>query len=140
MSLDLPIVIRPMVASDYGFVLQSWSKTFHEVEPIKYIKNDVYVPWQTARINHCISTALVLIAHLEDEPDSIAGFICARQMGSDLLLHWCNVKGVFRRFGVAKALLNQFQYEKIHCSHYFKLYRSLKDRYPLEYNPTLINI
>ncbi len=137
---DLPLSFRPMKKEDYGYVIASWSREFYKTDPIKLMDHQDYVPWQTSRINWCIGCTPILIAHLQDEPDSIVGFICATNLNEDdLLVHWINVKGIFRRFGVAKELLKQFQYKNLLFSHYFHLFHKIKDRHTeLNYKPLMV--
>lgn len=139
---DLPIQIRPMVSNDYDYVIGFWLQEFRNTPIVTLMSNNDYFPWQKARINHCIANTLILIAHIEDQPDDIVGFICASKVSEDeLLVHWISVKSAFRRFGVAKKLIEQYQpFNKILFTHYFKLFYQLKDKVNLSYKPLLLEI
>lgn len=138
---DLPVSIRLANSDDLGYVIATWSRDYHKVHPINFIPNNIYIPNQTKLINNIISKTQIYVACIEDEPNTIVGYMVAKPYDKDnIILHWMNVKGIFRRVGVAKILLSTFDYnnKNIICSHYFDLFKKLKDRYNLVYDPTLL--
>lgn len=141
MTSDLPIVFRPITPNDYGYILASWSREYHKVMPFNFIPNSIYVPHQTSIIQKCINTSNVIVAHLDDSPDDIVGYIVWQQYNdSNIIVHWANVKAIYRRFGVMKEILNfiNIKDKNIIMSHYFKLFPKLKDKYCLVYDPTIL--
>lgn len=136
----LPIRIRLADISDYGYILETWTKNFHATHPWNFIPNSIYFPWQTARINSILSQVTPLVACLDDDPNQIVGYLCAAKHKDSILLHYAVTKGIYRRLGVMKSLLEQLEYQDktIVCTHYFGLFKELKDRYHLIYDPTVL--
>lgn len=138
---DLPIVIRPPREEDYPYILKSWSVEFHKVQPYNFIPNQFYFPWMKKRIDALCATSTILVACLDDSPDDIVGYIIASPYDNkNIILHWMQVKAIYRRLGVAKELLSHFEPDKknIICTHYFKLFKTLKDKHHLIFDPTIL--
>ncbi len=141
MTSSLPITIRSATENDVGFILKSWSEGIHKVEPYNFIPPKIFFPYQKDIIFNSIKKSISLIAHVDDSPDDIVGYIIAKIQDKDsLILNWMHVKGIFRRLGVASELLSQFQPETkvIFCPQYFKLFKTLKDKYKLIFDPTIL--
>lgn len=141
MNPTLPITIRPPVPDDYGYILETWSKNFHESHPTNFIPNPIYVPYQTKIINSILQTCPPIVACLDDEPDKIVGYLVAEPHDQDnLIIHYGCVKGIFRRLGVMKELLAHYDStdKNLICTHYFGLFKTLRERYHLIYDPTLL--
>lgn len=136
-ATDLPITIRPATQNDMGYILASWSREIHKVIPYNFQPNETFFGpegYQTKVIERAMAKSITLVAHIEGEPDEIAGFIVAQPHDDfNLIVHWCQVKAIFRRFGIAKELLAQFECEdkNIICPQYFKLFEKLKKKYNL---------
>lgn len=138
---DLPISFRPAVANDYGYILKTWSIEYHKVHPFNFIPNSIYVPEQSKLIDAIISQVSPVVACIEDDPNQIVGYLVAQRYDDvNLIIHFGCVKAIYRRLGVMKSLLEQFQYKNknLICSHYFTLFKELKDKYNLIYDPTII--
>ncbi len=138
---ELPIAIRPAKDSDYGYVLKTWSIDYHKTHPTTFIPNSVYVPYQTKIINNILAKCQVDIACIDDEQDIIVGYLISQPMNKDnVIIHWGQVKGIFRRMGVIKDMLKNLQVgdKNIVVSHYFSLFKDLKEKYNLIFDPTLL--
>lgn len=138
---NLPISFRPATSDDYGYILSTWTQNYHKVQPTNFIPNSIYFPHQTEVINKLLNRCGAVIACIDDEPDQIVGYLVAEQFNdANIILHWGNVKSVFRRMGVMKELLKQFNHQdkNIICTHYFDLFKKLKDSYYLVYDPTIL--
>lgn len=138
---DLPIALRPAVADDYGYILETWSRNLHKTYPWNLIPNSTFYPHQKKLINSIVAQVVPLVACIEDEPNQLVGYLVAQPYGdSNLIIHYGCVKGIFRRLGVMKTLLEQFQYQdkNLICTHYFPLFKELKDKYHLIFDPTLL--
>ena len=136
---ELPIAVRPFnEIADYGYILATWSRGYHKVHPFNFIPNQIYVPQQTKVINNVLERCNTLVACIDDSPDDIVGYLITQPFGEDLIVHWSNVKSNYRRFGVMKTLLNKSNADNktLLCSHYFDLFKQLKDRYHLVYDPS----
>ncbi len=138
---DLPIAIRPAVSDDYGYILETWARNFHKTHPWNLIPNAMFYPSQTNLINKILATTTPIVACIEDEPNQIVGYLIAQPFRDDnLIIHYGCVKGIFRRLGVMKTLLETLNYQdkNLICTHYFEMFKKLKDKYHLIYDPTLL--
>ncbi len=138
---QLPIAIRPALADDFPYILKTWSIDYHKVYPINNIPNSIYVPAQTAIIKKLVQRSECIIACIDDEPTTIVGYLIYQPVNDlNIVVHWGQTKGIFRRMGVLKTLLDslQTQNKNIICTHIFSLFKELKDRYNLIYDPTLL--
>jgi hypothetical protein len=141
MDNTLPIAFRLAGADDYNYIIQTWGRLFHESFPANFIPNHIYFEHQNALINRILSKVTPVVACLDDDPNQIVGWLAAQQHDeSNLLVHYGVVKGIYRRMGIMKSLLEQFHYQdkNIIVTHYFGLFKQLKDRYNLIYDPTIL--
>lgn len=140
--IDLPIAIRDVEDTDYGFILKTWTQEHHKTHPWNFVPNAIYFPNQTNLINSILKDCPVLVACLDDEPNQIVGYLVGKPHDKDnIIVHYACVKGIFRRVGVLRQLLSALDYQNknINCSHYFELFKKLKDRYSLIFDPTLLD-
>ena len=128
---DLPLVIRPAAPEDFAYILATWSQGLHKVVPYQYIPNSIFYPHQREVIEDLLAKSIVTVSCIDDSPNEIAGYLVAEPFNQDnLIVHWANVKSIFRRQGVLASLLEPYEVgsKNIICSHYFKLFRELKDK------------
>jgi hypothetical protein len=137
----LPILIRPATTDDYGYILASWSRELHKTTPYNFIPNPIFFPHQRKVINQLLGTSQVTVACIDDSPNDIVGYLVAQPYDQqNLIVHWAGVKGIYRRLGVLKELLHPYDYQSknLICSHYFNLFKTLRDRYHLIFDPTAL--
>lgn len=137
----LPIVVRPFNhTKDYGYILQTWSKEYHKQFPFNFIPNSIYIPSQTKLINNILSKATTIVACLDDDPDQIVGYLIYEFYGDNtFIIHWGNIKGIFRRLGVMRDYLLPIGGNRSWIvTHFFSLFKKLKDKYSLIYDPTFL--
>ena len=81
------------------------------------------------------------MAHLDEEIDSIAGYIIAEETDNSLIIHWAHTKGIFKRLGVLKTMLIELNYQNkiIICTHMFELFKKKKEDYSLIFDPMYLN-
>ena len=137
---DLPIIVRPVLPDDYGYILATWTREYHTTHPFNFIPNGIYFPHQTNLINSILSKATTIVACLEDSPDQIVGFLTYENFGSNVIIHYGVVKGIFRRLGVMKDILLKpiCENKNVVITHYFDLFKKVKDKYKLTYDPTFL--
>lgn len=141
----LPIQIRPAEQQDYAFILASWSNDTHKVKYDSFIPNSIFFPRQKAFINKIIERSIIQIAHIEDEKDSICGYLIVEPKYdiNTLLIHWAHVKPIYRRQGIYKALLSNYLKEadpiQVVTSP-FTLLPEFKKKYNVIYDPTHVDI
>lgn len=95
--------IRRAVAEDLPFIAHTWRVALHEStfwwsDPKEFHR--FYGP----RILELLQKSAVLVACDPENPSVIQGFC----VGQEHVVHWCYVKSVFRRMGIATSMLNQF--------------------------------
>jgi len=143
----LPISMRPfnpdtsLELNDFSFILSTWSTELHKVTPVNFIPNIVFFPEQKKIIQNLVNPETTLIAHLDEEPDNIVAYLVFEPFDdSNIIIHWGHTKSIYRRQGVMRAIINSFDIKdkNLICSHYFSLFKKLKDSYHLIYNPNIL--
>lgn len=141
---DLPIQIRNLKPEDYGFILASWSNEAHHVKYDNFISNSIFFPRQKALINNILKQSIVKIAHVDDNPDIICGYIVIQPRFdmNTLFIHWAQVKPIYRRKGICKALIKNYLEDAnpiLVVTSPFTLLPSFKEKNGLIYDPTSID-
>lgn len=139
----LPITIRQVNQNDLGYILSTWSTEYHKITPVNFIPNSIYFPSQKKIITRILNRSQTLVAHLDEEPDNIVAYLVFEPFDeSNIIIHWACTKSIFRRQGVMHEILALLQVENknLMCSHYFQLFKKLKDRYNLIYSPNLLEV
>jgi GNAT superfamily N-acetyltransferase len=131
----LPVVVRPMLAGDLGFVLNSWLRSYHESDVARYVPNDVYF---ADAGHHGICVRLLqetpaLMACDAANPHTLYGWVC----GAPGVLHYAYVKSPFRRLGIARLLLQHAGVEDgAVCTHFTRATKAWQERgHRYVYNP-----
>lgn len=107
------LIIRPATDEDRPFIYQTWLRTFkHSAIPRIQCDGRIYFEGQTKLIASLLLRSNVLVACDPEYPSVVYGY-CVQEGRT---LHWVYVKRVFRRFGVARALL--FTSGLFQCSEY----------------------
>ena len=99
-TLDLQYqAVRHLDDTAIPFILNSWLKSYRwsDKDNADYFRN------LSPRIKQLIKTNRVMVATLAGEPDCYVGWVC----GTQGVLHYVYVKSVFRRDGIAKALIEK---------------------------------
>lgn len=138
---EVPMLFRPIKEEDYPYILKSWSNEFHKIEPYNFIPNQFFFPWMKKRIDEILSKSNIMIACIDTSPDDIVGYVIYKQHDDkNIIIHWMQVKSIYRRFAVAKDFLNELETKdkNIICTNYFKLFKKLKDKYSLIFDPTIL--
>lgn len=140
---SLPVIVRPANQDDYGYLLASFTRELHKVIPYNFIPNPIFFPYYTKLLNLLLSKSQTLVACIDDNPNDIVGYLIAQPYNQDnIILHWCQTKAIFRRLGVAQVLLESFDHDyqkkNLVCSHYFNLFKQLKNKYNLIFDPTIL--
>lgn len=92
-------LIRPAKASDLNLVRSSWLHSYrremHDMETADYFAR------QHERIERLLSSSSTLIAHLDDAPDVVIGWLCS----TPTLVHFAWAKRDWQRQGALTCLL-----------------------------------
>ncbi len=100
--------------SDLNLVRSSWLRSYRRDQP--RMSNEDYFEYQHNRIERLLTGSQVLIAHLEDAPDVIIGWLCCEPA----VLHFAWTLLDFQRMGVLKTLLAAADFapgQRVSCSH-----------------------
>lgn len=98
-------IIRPAELDDLPFIIDSWVAS-REITPwALHVDKSTFRREEKLRIKYQFgkSTFVAKVACLEDDPNAILGW-CALET-QPVVIHYCYVKRDFRRFGVARQLL-----------------------------------
>lgn len=104
--------IRQASAPDLPFILDSWLKGYRESPFLKHIPGSVYWAEQRAVCTRLLAGHGAIIASPDGAEDEIAGWLCGHgNSNGDIIIHWCHVKPIYRKAGVAKWLAQTVGYE-----------------------------
>lgn len=101
--------IREMRDGDTNFILSTWLKSYYEAlrhygqKGCPYPKDDVFFQGHQAEIKNNLSAMSVMVCVAPDDENQIIGWLAHKGE----CLHYVYVKQVFRKLGVAKALIKQ---------------------------------
>lgn len=119
--------IRPMQDGDTNFILSTWLKSYYDAlkyyahNGAPYPRDDVFFQGHQNRIKEKLKSAQVLICVAPDDDNQIIGWLCF----DDKSFHYCYVKQVFRKMGVAKKLKESAFVNQKSYSHHTKYSRYL---------------
>ena len=137
-SRRLPIRVRQADEGDASFIYSSWLKSYaaqNKDQP----KITLYEMHREV-VSRLLEGGITLVACMEDDPGQVLGWVCAQRTSKFLVVHYCYTKAPFRRFGLARTLLNTFDYkqgEPIAISHKSYICKDLKGRYNFLHIPHL---
>ena len=125
------IIIRPAIASDTPFIMKEWLRTYAASEFAKRIDRDTFF-----RFHHLYAEGLLkrgaVVAAFPDDRDTLCGFL----VGAGEVLNYIFVKGQFRRWGIAEAMLDDvFGKKQILYTHNTPDGRALLAKRPCRFNP-----
>lgn len=135
---NLPIRVRPAVQGDVNFIFNSWLESFRRSLFPKNIINEVYYSEHHKVIENLLKTATTLILCNEADSAEIYGYICAERVQGIFVLHYVYIKHTYRKLGLGKLLLNQFDHDTSNaaiCTHMTKIAERLSTKYSLVHNP-----
>lgn len=137
------ITTRDMQEEDINFIYSTWLKSYRQSDYCKTLSNDVFFLNHKEIISVILNnsnTKVTIICDKED-PDQIYGYIVAEIVKSQTILHFIYVKYNFRKFGIMKHYLQEFNYlnnSVNFITHLPRHYPELKKKYGLEFNPYLL--
>ena len=137
----LPVRVRPAEEQDAAMIYDSWLNSYASQN--KDQPTWAVYPLQKTVIRRLLKVSVTLIAagNTPESQGDIYSWMCAQRSPSGLLIiHYVFTKMIFRRRGLAEALLNGFDHKpggRLFCSHKSWLIRDLRDKYNLHYVPQL---
>lgn len=112
------ILLRPARNTDVPLITSSWLQSFRGSDAKgkkrfrrggyfqEGVPNRFYYYYHQKVLETIVPNSIVLVACLEESPDTILGWCCAQVVDTALIFHYVYVKGGFRKFGIAKRLVN----------------------------------
>jgi hypothetical protein len=100
----LPHQIRPFVETDRNFIVRGWTSEMRRAAFSRHVSREVYWPCQHELVAQLLRLGTTLVASDPDNHDHVYGAI-VYQPADLAIVHWCYVKGDYRRVGLAAALV-----------------------------------
>lgn len=127
--------------SHHPFIFATWLRCYGASRYARLMDSRTYFNSHKKLIEGVLNahSAICLVATAK-ENGIILGYLIA-QTGSEPVVHFCFVKGAFRRMGVAKALTNHLKWNlnRIFFTHYVDGMSWILRKYPgLKFNPYLL--
>lgn len=141
----IPIIIRNMVETDFGFVFDSFLKGAKVPHMRNSVYNQRYAPVIKSLINRCI----VSVACVANDPNIIAAFVIFERLGDPPIIpviHYVHTRSTFYRQGIATKLIKEcvnpdFGSSLTMASHegHFETqsFKQIMKKYRIEYDPFL---
>ncbi len=113
MTDSLEFSIRKGAESDYGFVADSWVQTLRGAsKEARAIPKELFFPHEHERIGLLLPTCDLRVAGPPEDEVTIYGFsVCGRGV-----VHFTYVKSAFRKLGIARALLKDYEANRLTVS------------------------
>jgi hypothetical protein len=138
----LPVLVRKAQRSDIPFITSSWLRSNREGFFVRSVGNTVYYHQHHKILEQLLPRSVVLVACNEDDPDQILSWICAEVVDTALVIHYIYTKKPFRKFGLAKRLVNLLEESEsppaIMVTHSNPSMRPLLREKNIIYNPYLL--
>jgi hypothetical protein len=97
--------IRDAKPEDLNFLLNSWLKSFKSSKWAGSISDKAYWPAYQETLSELLQRSQVRVAHPTTDEDQILAYIVSEELSGRTVVHYLYTKAVFRRMGLAKALL-----------------------------------
>lgn len=140
-KLKLVIRIRKATEEDIPFIFNSWLKSYRNSMFAKPIANQIYFTEHHKVIENIVKHNEVLVACSNQDPSEVYGYCCAGRVDGIFSVHYVYVKHSFRRMGIGKTLLSNFNYDPTLASlftHHTRIGDKLSQKYNMIYHPYVI--
>ena len=139
---NIQLDVRAATHDDDSFIFNSWLKSYRNSEFAKDMVNDVYFSNHKAIIQKLLesdSTVCTLLVNPDDYMHYY-GYVCYTLLPSSKILHYVYVKYNYRKFGLAKRLLNAVLVDDKPniITHIPRNFNKLHEKYNLIYNPYIL--
>lgn len=98
---------RPLRNEDKDFIYHSWLKNYKNSRFAKQIPHDLFYKHHTPIVHDIVEHEEVIVACNPDDIDHIYGYLVGEYVEEGACIHWIYVKGSFKRFGIATALIEK---------------------------------
>lgn len=135
--------IRESCADDEALITNSWLESYKRTSTFaKNLRASIYFEHHEKIIKSLLksTSAKVFVAHADDDPFVILGYIVAEQTPTCDIIHFCYVKSAFRGFKISRALFEHLNFDdsKLVFTHWTSAMNGLVYKFPsIAYNPYL---
>lgn len=98
------MIIREANTNDINFITSSWSQSYY---PKSNLSFDDYKHFQNKLMKTILHNSYNTVAVDDTDQSLIFGWICHYLYNNEPVVHYLYVKAIYRRLGVAKALMNE---------------------------------
>lgn len=114
--MSAPFRLRLATAQDHASIYSDWLRSARQARAYQGISSTVYFFWMHVLIEQLLEdphTCTWLVACAADDPTKIYGWLCGQRAtttaaGDQAIVHYVYTKRLYRRVGVATALLKSF--------------------------------
>lgn len=107
-----PLSMREAKVDDLKFILNSWVESHREAPGCEHVKRGAFRVGMSERVKRLLKRCGATVAYEESTPAQIWGWVCAERLDGALVVHYCYVKSIYRRLGVAGMLMGELGYER----------------------------
>ena len=142
--MNLPVKIRSLKEEDESFIYSSWLKSYRNSDFASQVSNDIYYSSHKKIIEDLMNNNNVEFKILcePDDEEHLYGYLAYEKLGAINIVHFIYVKYNYRKFGLAKQLMedsiDNLGEQDLYCSHAPKSFKSLKEKYKLVYTPYIL--
>lgn len=134
--------IRPIQSDDESFVYSTWLKNYrHSSTFAREIRDGIFFKFHHKVIERILKRGVTSIVCLQDDPNTILGYLVTEEWEGLGILHYCYVKYAFRQMGLATRLIksSDVMRSSVEFSHLTEDIPHLLKVIPtMQYNPYLI--
>lgn len=102
----LPIEVRYAEPLDMGFIYTSWASYERHNTSAHLAPHSLFDEEQLAKMNYLAERSTMLIINLQQETDTIIGFIVFKINQDQTILHYAFIKSPFRNKGILTNILH----------------------------------
>ncbi len=142
------VMVREGNQSDFNYIINSWLEELWNHHPNYLINKNVFNKNYSEIIKKLLSKSHVQVAVDEEDHEHIYGYVIFESINDINIVHWINVKLIFRGFKIAELLMNSVsnfgKTETLitHLPRYLPEKCSTKEvlrKYQLKYDPFIIH-
>lgn len=129
------IATRNLRAGDEPFIYDSWLKSYYDdcIED-GFVRKKLFYKRHQPVVTKLIEKSIIRLAVESEDPDVIIGYIVYEE--EPKTVHYCYVKGSFRRFGICKRLLYETNcFEGTYVTHLTRKAKPLQLKMGFIYSP-----
>lgn len=135
-------ILRPAQATDIAFIYSTWLNSYRTDSDLgKSCKKSVFFNEYKEVIDNILSNSgtEILVAALPNDESVILGYL-VYQATPSICIHYCFIKESFRRFGIAKELVNSLPKQNSYViSHKtYTLNHIIQQNQVFTYNPFIL--